>query len=66
MTYLALHKQNSSLISMDDKAKIKIGIPCVSHLVKSRKFFNKDLQPLTMDHDFPIANGMLIIPSGKI
>ena len=39
MTYLTHNKQTSLLISMDDKAKIKIGIPCVSHHVKSRRYF---------------------------
>ena len=65
ISYLSLFKESSLLISMDDKAKVKVGVPCISHLVKSRKFFPKNQGPETLDHDFPIDNGFLIIPSGK-
>ena len=59
-----MYKDKVMLFSMDDKAKVKVGVPCISHLVKSRKFFMKDLGPQTTDHDFFLANGLLLIPSG--
>lgn len=64
ISYLSSFEQDSLLISMDDKAKVKIGIPCISHHVKSRKYFVKGTEPETSDHDFPLANGLLIVPSG--
>jgi len=66
ISYLSMFKEDSLLFSIDDKAKVKIGVPCVSHLVKSRKFFLREFGPKTMDHDFPLANGLLIVPSGII
>jgi len=67
MAYLSMIDNNDTLLlSIDDKAKLKLGIPSISHHVKSRKYFVKDLGPQTSDHDFPIDNGMLLVPSGII
>jgi len=50
---------------MDDKAKVKVGVPAVSKFVKPRKYFEINHGPVTPDHDFPIGQRFLIIPSGK-
>ena len=52
------------LLSADDKAKVKVGVPAVSKFVKSRKFFEIGKGPKTPDHDFPVGQRLLIIPSG--
>ena len=54
----------TTLISIDDKAKVKIGIPAVSKFVYSRKYFIEGKGPHIHDHDFPIGSKCLIIPSG--
>ena len=64
IAYLSMYHEDSLLFSMDDKAKVKIGVPCISHLVKSRKYFKRQEGPQTSDHDFPLLNRLLIIPSG--
>jgi hypothetical protein len=64
IAFLSMFKEDALLLSIDDKAKIKVGIPCISHHVKSRKYFSKELGPQTPDHDFPLTNGLLIVPSG--
>lgn len=63
--FLSLFKDFSMLLSIDDKAKVKIGVPGVSHLVKSKKYFLSNLGPQTEDHDFPIGSRLLIIPFGN-
>jgi len=64
MSFLSLFKEESLLLSIDDKAKVRIGISCISHHVKSKKFFKRNHGPQTTDHDFPLTNGLLIVPSG--
>jgi len=51
---------------VDDKAKIPIGVPAVSKLVKSKKYFIKGKGPVTPDHDFPLSNELKITPSGYL
>jgi len=58
--------KNILLFSVDDKAKVKIGIPAVSKFVKSQKFFEVGKGPKTPDHDFPVGERLLIIPSGNL
>jgi len=66
ISFLSSFKEQSLLFSMDDKAKVKVGVPCISHLAKSRKFFQNGKGPETTDHDFPLTNGLLLTPSGLI
>jgi len=70
MNYLALIKDKYCIddiliLSIDDKAKIKIGVPAVSRYVHSRKYFEIHNEPTTPDHDFPISEKLLITPSGN-
>ena len=52
------------LLSIDDKAKVKVGIPAVSRFVHSKKYYTITKGPQTFDHDFPIGNKYLLVPSG--
>jgi hypothetical protein len=62
--FLSLFSEQSKLVSLDTKCKIKIGIPAVSKYVHSNKYFSTNARPIVFDHDFPIAEGMLITPAG--
>jgi len=53
------------LLSVDDKAKVKVGIPAVSKYIFSRKYFEVNHKMKINDHDFPIGAGFLIVPSGN-
>ena len=57
-------KDQCLLLSIDDKSKVKIGVPAVSRHVKLRKFFDLSNPPQTPDHDFPFGKKYLIVPSG--
>jgi len=60
------HNVNDTLVfSIDDKSKVKIGVPAVSRYVHSKKYFEINNGPTTPDHDFPIGEKMLITPSGN-
>ena len=52
-------------LSCDNKAKIPIGIPAVSHYVRSRKFHLIDQAPRLLDHDFPKLS-VKITPPGYV
>jgi hypothetical protein len=61
------HSEEANLVvafSVDDKAKVKVGIPAVSHYVFSKKYFKTDSGPKTSDHTFPLGLRYLIVPSG--
>ena len=61
--FAALHKDQFTVISADNKAKIPIGLPCVNRLNSLRhKFFLSGEQPNFPDHD--IRTGHLINPEG--
>ena len=64
INFLSLFNDCSCLISVDDKAKIKVGPPSVSRYVHSSKYFLSKDSPQTKDHDYPIAERFLITPSG--
>ena len=57
--------ENILALSIDDKAKVKIGVPAVSRYVHSRKYFEIHNEPTTPDHGFPIGEKLLITPSGN-
>ena len=57
-------KKDCLLLSIDDKCKVKIGVPAVSRYVKLRKYFETTQAPKTPDHDFPLGTKYLIVPSG--
>ena len=60
-------KKECLLLSIDDKCKVKIGVPAVSRHVKLRKYFEiAKGGPQTSDHDFPLGKKYLIIPSGYL
>src|SRR6266542_5951120 len=49
------------IISQDDKAKVRLGIPTVGHTFKTIQSVN---EPVTVkDHDFPTSSKMKLIPS---
>jgi len=53
-----------SLISKDEKAKAKIGVSTIFKYIHSNKYYEISAGPKVFDHDFPIGNGYLIVPSG--
>jgi hypothetical protein len=59
-------KDQCLIMSVDDKAKVKIGIPAVSKHVKLRKFFELSKSPKLPDHDFPFGKKYLLVPSGYL
>ncbi|CAF2854670.1 unnamed protein product [Rotaria sp. Silwood2] len=61
----SLYNDECISLSCDNKAKIPIGTPAVSHYVRSRKFHLIDQAPNLPDHDFP-KPGIKITPSSEI
>ena len=64
-----MHRELASLfsdfigtLSMDDKAKIKVGPPAFSRYHQLKIIFSTDDQPNFSDHDIPIP-GYLLSPS---
>ena len=53
------------ILSMDDKSKVKIGVPAVSRYVHSKHYFLKGKESHLPDHDFSIGKKYLISVSGK-
>lgn len=52
-------------VSCDDKNKINVGTPAVSHYHQISSFFMVGSSPNLPDHDFPYANSK-IVPSGYL
>ena len=49
--------------SLDNKAKVKVGVLAVSRYCQIRRFFRQGEEPIYRDHDFPVP-GYLLSPSG--
>lgn len=67
LSHIAKSQENAKvlILSIDDKAKVKVGNPAVSRFVHSKKYFKVSNGPRTADHDFPIGSKFLLIPSGS-
>ena len=65
MEFGALFADFVDVISIDDKAKIKIGTAAVSRYHQMCRFFLEIDMPNLLDHDFPDP-GSLITPSGYL
>ena len=51
--------RSASILSTDDMAKIKVGLPAVSRYHQVRKMFMKDDNMNPLDHDFLIPGYLL-------
>ena len=52
---------DACILSMDDMAKIKVGIPPVSRYHQVRRLFASTHMPNLSDHDFPVPNYLLSV-----
>ena len=56
-----LFNDNLKIISMDDKAKVKVGAPAVSRYHRLKRLFPSSDNPNYSDHDFPVSGYFLNI-----
>ena len=56
-----LFNDNLKIISMDDKAKVKVGGPAVSKYHRLKRLFPSSDNPNYSDHDFPVSGYFLNI-----
>ena len=58
----AKHTEDCSIISVDDKCKVPLGVPAVNRLTSLKKFFTDGETPNLPDHD--LRTRLLICPNG--
>ena len=52
--FVSMFPRSASILSTDDMAKIKVGLPAVSRYHQVRKMFMKDDNMNLPDYDFPV------------
>ena len=57
--FVSMFPRSASILSTDDMAKIKVGLPAVSRYHQVRKMFMKDDNMNPLDHDFLIPGYLL-------
>ncbi len=59
--FVTVFAENSVIISQDDKAKIRLGVPAVGQTFRTLQLVYEPVN--VADHDFPLGNGQKLIPS---